>query len=102
MYNLLETCEKCGQVAIKDTLTQHGEQLICELCVPDPVKALLEQQGSFMDELIDCELLTAHDWNNQCPPPSARDLAEHVVIPEETWALTQQLLMDVKKALRHV
>lgn len=101
MQHLLECCGRCDQVVLRDTLVQDGDERICSDCVPHATASFSAEDMDFLDKLIDCELPLAHDWNNQCPPPSARALAEHVVIPEETWALAQQLLLNVKKALRN-
>jgi len=101
MQHLLECCGRCDQVVLKDTLVQDADERVCDSCAPGTAFSLSAEDKALLDELIDCELPLAHDWNNQCPPPSARAMGEHVVIPEEIWASTQNLLLDIKRVLRN-
>lgn len=94
MQHLMECCERCDAVVLSQELLMDGGSRICMACV-------LEQQKTFIRDLVDRDLPTAHDWNNQCPQPGAREQATHVVLPEATWILIQQILRNATKAPRN-
>ena len=66
MQHLLECCGTA--VVLKDTLVQDADERVCGSCVSRKPSLFLQK---IWPSWTTSRTTPRHDWNNQCPPPSA-------------------------------